>query len=157
MISLRDAKPRDIPAFYAMHADPESNRRGAFTPKKRPAFFLHWKKVLKNRLIVKKAIVADGEVAGYVVSFYRTGTGKPKRREIGYWVAREHWGEGLASWGLAELLKTHKTRPLYARVAKTNPASLAVALKCGFRKWKQGSYANEKGRTVEEHVLVLRK
>lgn len=157
MIILRDAKARDLPAFYAMHADPEANRAGAFTPRKRADFFKHWHKVLKNRLNLKKTIVADGVVVGYMVSFYRTGTGKPKRREIGYWIAREHWGQGYATEGLRLLLETHHTRPLYARVAKTNPASLAVALNCGFKKWKQATHVNEAGVTVEERVLVLKK
>ena len=157
LVALRDARPKDVPAFYRMHADPEANKAGDFTPRPRPAFFNHWKKVLKNRLCLKKAILADGKVAGYVVSFYRTGTGRPKRREIGYWIGREFWGRGLATEGLRQLLLTHKTRPLYARVARTNPASLQVALKCGFKRWKRGSYVNEAGRTVEESILVLRK
>jgi RimJ/RimL family protein N-acetyltransferase len=154
-IRLRDAKPRDIPAFYAMHADPRANRAGDFKPRKKPDFFKHWRKVLKNRLCLKKAIVHEGEVAGYIVSFFRTGV-KPKRREVGYWIAREHWGKGLASAALVELLKTHTWRPLYARVAKTNPASRRVAEKCGFKKLSEGTYKNEAGRTVEEVVLKLR-
>ena len=156
MIVLRDAEPRDVPVFYRMHADPQANRRGAFVPKKKDAFFEHWKKVLKNRLNLKKAIVCEGEVVGYVVSFYRNGTGKPKRREVGYWIGREFWGKGFASAALVELLRIHKTRPLYARVAKTNPASRRVAEKCGFRKISEGSYQNEAGKTVEEVVLKLR-
>lgn len=156
-IALRDATAKDVPIFYRMHADPEANRAGAFTPRSKPAFFKHWRKVLKNRLNLKKTLIADGEVAGYLVSFYRTGTGKPKRREIGYWIGREFWGRGLATAGLKILLQSHRIRPLYARVAKTNPASKKVALKCGFKKWKEGRYRNEAGKTVEEIVLVLRK
>ena len=155
-VTLRDATAKDVPAFYRMHADPEANKAGDFKPRSKPDFYKHWRKVLGNRLCLKKALLADGKVAGYVVSFYRTGTGKPKKREIGYWIAREHWGRGLATEGLRLLLEVHRTRPLYARVAKMNPASLKVALKCGFKKWKEGSYRNEKGNDVEEFVLILR-
>jgi RimJ/RimL family protein N-acetyltransferase len=155
-VTLRDAALKDVPAFYRMHADPEANKAGDFTPRSKPDFFKHWRKVLGNRLNLKKTVVADGKVAGYVVSFYRTGTGKPKKREIGYWIAREHWGRGLATEGLRLLLREHRLRPLYARVAKTNPASRRVALKCGFRKWKEDRYLNEAGRTVEEEILILR-
>lgn len=154
-IELRDALPRDVPAFYAMHADPEANRRGSFVPRKKADFFKHWKKVLENRLIVKKAVLHDGEVAGYVVSFFRTGTGKPKRREIGYWIAREYWGKGLATEGLRLLLANHHTRPLFARVAKKNPGSRRVAEKCGFKIVEEGSYRNEAGKDVEEFLLRL--
>ena len=155
-VAIRDASARDVPTFYRMHADPEANRAGAFKPRSKPAFFKHWKKVLKNRLNLKKAIVVDGKVAGYLVSFYRTGTGKPKRREVGYWIGRKFWGQGLATAGLKILLQGHLIRPLYARVAKTNPASLKVAQKCGFKKWKEDSYRNEAGKTVEEDILILR-
>jgi RimJ/RimL family protein N-acetyltransferase len=155
-VELREATLKDIPAFYRMHADPKANEAGAFTPRPKPAFFKHWKKVLKNRLCLKKAIVADGKVVGYVVSFYRTGTGKPKKREIGYWIGRESWGRGLATQGLMLLLEKHRLRPLYARVAKTNPASLKVALKCGFKKWKKDSYRNEAGALVREDIVILR-
>ena len=155
-IELRDAAVRDIPSFYRMHADPAANEAGDFTPRPKPDFFKHWKRVLKNRLCLKKALVADGKVAGYVVSFYRTGTGEPKKREVGYWIAREYWGRGLATEGLKRLLEVYRLRPLYARVAKTNPASLKVALKCGFKRWKKDSYRNEAGRLVEEDVLILR-
>lgn len=156
-VVIRDAALKDVPAFYRMHADPKANKAGDFTPRSKPDFYAHWRKVLGNRLNLKKTIVADGKVAGYVVSFYRTGTGQPKKREIGYWIAREYWGRGLATEGLRLLLREHKLRPLYARAAMTNPASLKVALKCGFKKWKKDSYRNEAGRTVEESVLVLRK
>ena len=150
MIEVRDARPGDVPAFYAMHADPEANRRGAFTPRKRADFFKHWAKVLKNRLILKKTVLHNGKVAGYVVSFYRG-----RRREIGYWVARRHWGKGLASEGLRLTLENHHARPLFARVAKTNPASKRVVEKCGFRVVKENVYENEAGKKVEEYVLKL--
>lgn len=156
-IEVRDAKLSDVPAFYVMHADPEANRRGAFVPRKKSDFFKHWTKVIRNRLILKKTVLHNGKVAGYVVSFYRTGTGKPKRREIGYWIAREYWGKGLASEGLRLLLEDHNTRPLYARVAKTNPASLRVAEKCGFKIVREAAYKNEAGKDVEEFILKLSK
>lgn len=154
-VALREVRPRDLPALYAMHADPEANRAGAFVPKTRAAFFKHWRKVLKNRLIVKKALLRGDRVVGYLVSFFRTGAGKPKRREVGYWIAREHWGQGLASAGLRLLLETHRYRPLFARVAETNPASRRVAEKCGFRVVKKGPYENAAGKTLDEFVLKL--
>lgn len=154
-IELRDARRGDVPAFYAMHADPEANRAGAFVPRKKAEFFRHWAKVLKNRLNLKKTLLKDGAVAGYLVSFYRTGTGKPKKREVGYWIAREHWGQGLATEGLRLLLREHRVRPLFARVAKTNPASRRVAEKCGFKVVKEDRYRNAAGKEVAEYVLKL--
>lgn len=155
LVTLRDATARDVPAFYRMHADPEANRRGSFIPRKRADFFKHWKKVLKNRLNVKQTIVYKGRVAGYVVRFVRTGTGKKPFREVGYWIARKYWGLGLASEGLRLLLKQRKERPVFARVAKKNPASLRVAQNCGFKVVAEDEYQNEAGVTVEEYLLKL--
>ena len=154
-LRLRNATPRDVPAFYRMHADPEANRRGSLIPRKKAAFFAHWKKVLKNRLNVKQTIVYKGRVAGYLVSFTRTGTGKKPLREVGYWIARKYWGLGLATEGLRQLLQERKKRPLYARVAKKNPGSLRVAQKCGFKIVKEDEYQNEAGVRVEEYLLKL--
>ncbi len=152
---LRDATPRDVPAFYRMHADPEANRRGSFIPRTRPDFYAHWKKVLKNRLNLKQTIVYKGRVAGYLVSFVRTGTGKMPFREVGYWIDRKYWGLGLASEGLRQLLVWHKKRPLFARVAKKNPGSRKVAENNGFKVIKEDEYENAAGVRVEEYLLKL--
>ena len=50
-----------------------------------------------------------------------------------------------------------KTRPLYARAAKDNIASLRVLEKCGFTiaGYARG-FANARGEEVEEVVLELR-
>ena len=154
-IELRDAKPGDLPVFYAMHNDPEAFRRVVFLPRKKDDFFKHWAKVLKNRLIVKKTVLYEGKTAGYVVSFFRTGTGKPKRREIGYWIARKYWGKGLASEGLRLLLEDHHTRPLFAHVAKTNLASRRVAEKCGFKIIGETVSQTEAGKDVYEFIFKL--
>lgn len=53
---------------------------------------------------------------------------KVSLREVGYWVARELWGGGIATAALAGLLLVETRRPLYAGVA----GSLRVLEKCGF-------------------------
>ena len=72
-------------------------------------------------------VVAGGEVAGYVLSFERDG-----RREVGYWIGRDHWGRGVATAALVAFLGEEKARPLHAGVLPANGASLRVLEKCGF-------------------------
>jgi RimJ/RimL family protein N-acetyltransferase len=94
----------------------------------RAAFDAHWARVLVDPTAVVRTILADGEVAGSVVSFLRAG-----ERQVGYWIARERWGEGIATAALAQLLEDLTERPLFARVAAHNHGSLRVLEKCGFR------------------------
>ena len=54
-------------------------------------------------------------------------------REVGYWIGKEYWGRGIATRALSESLDYLQTRPLYARVARHNVASIRVLHKCGFR------------------------
>jgi RimJ/RimL family protein N-acetyltransferase len=59
----------------------------------------------------------------------------PGRRLVGYWIGSEYWGRGIARSALEEFLRTHETqRPIYAYVAVSNPRSIRVLEKCGFRR-----------------------
>ena len=66
-------------------------------------------------------------VAGNVVSFEEDG-----QRGVGYWIGRRFRGRGVATAALSASLEIVETRPLYARVAKHNAASIRVLEKCGF-------------------------
>jgi len=48
-----------------------------------------------------KAILSGGRVVGSVGSFELEG--KP---QVTYWIGKEHWGKGIATWALAEFLHT---------------------------------------------------
>jgi RimJ/RimL family protein N-acetyltransferase len=76
---------------------------------------------------VTKAVIADGQVAGNVVSWEHSG-----RVEIGYWIGREFWDRGIATRALGAFLDEVTTRPLYAHAAAHNVASIRVLEKCGF-------------------------
>ena len=71
--------------------------------------------------------MVDGEVTGNVLSFERDG-----RREVGYWLGRDHWGRGVATAALVAFLGEEETRPLHAGVLAANGGSLRVLEKCGF-------------------------
>lgn len=150
-LTLRDAKASDIPVLYKFQSDPEANRLAGFVPRSRPDFVKHWRKILKDQSVERKMILLDGTVAGYLVCFTRI---RPDR-EVGYWIGREHWGKGVATRALKTFLKEYKSRPLFARVAKHNLASLRVVKKNGFSVIGEDKFSNAAGEKYEEFVLKL--
>src|SRR5688572_21372540 len=119
---LRDVAEDDLPIFFEHQRDPESTRMAAFASRAWEPFALHWRKnILANDDAAKKTVVVDGEVVGNVVSWTHD-----KKRLVGYWIARSHWGKGVATRALAEFLEHDATRPIYAWVAEHNAGSIRV-------------------------------
>lgn len=77
----------------------------------------------------------DGEVLGGVGLHWLEE--EVARGEVGYWLGREHRGEGYATEAVNVLLAVGFTRlglrRIEARVFPRNAASRQVALRCGFR------------------------
>ena len=151
---LRDVAESDIPTFFDHQLDSTANHMAAFTskdPTDGEAYRDHWNRLLSDETIRKQAILLDGCVVGHVASFERAG-----KREVTYWIGRKHWGKGLATKALEEYLQQEVRRPLYARVAKDNVASLRVLKKCEFSSCGEDKgFSNARGEEVEEYVLVL--
>ena len=126
-VRLRDVAEADLPILFEQQLDPEAVRMANFPSRDRAAFFAHWKRILSDDALVKKAILLDGAVAGNIGSWQT-----PTERLVGYWIGREFWGRGVATRALAEFLRVETSRPLFARVAKHNLGSIRVLEKCGF-------------------------
>jgi RimJ/RimL family protein N-acetyltransferase len=121
---LRDVVDDDLPIFFEHQLDPTANYMAAFTakdPNDRAAFDAHWQRIRADANILNKTILVDGQVAGHLASFEQFG-----EREVSYWLGREYWERGIATRGLAAFLGLVTMRPLYARAAKDNTASLRV-------------------------------
>jgi len=58
--------------------------------------------------------------------------------EIGYWVAEEYWGKGIATEALRQMTEygfaALDLRKLYAAVLAPNVVSMRVLEKCGYRR-----------------------
>jgi len=58
--------------------------------------------------------------------------------EIGYWVAEEYWGKGIATAALRQMtdygFANRQFRKLYAPVLGPNVASMSVLEKCGYQR-----------------------
>jgi RimJ/RimL family protein N-acetyltransferase len=151
-VRLRDVTEADLPVFFDHQRDPESNRMAAFPPRDRDAFFAHWAKILSDPTVtVVKTIIFNGHVAGNVVSW-----GQPSERNVGYWIGKDHWGQGIATRALSAFLHLEDVRPLYAHVAKHNIASQRVLAKCGFTISGQAKVAADApGGEGEEFIFKL--
>jgi RimJ/RimL family protein N-acetyltransferase len=128
-VALRPVSESDFPAFYEQQADPASVAMAALAARDRAAHDEHWRWALRQPTTRARTIVADGVVAGHVVSFLRDGVGDV---EVGYWIDRSLWGHGVATAALAAFLDEEPRRPLTAGVATHNPGSRRVLEKCGF-------------------------
>lgn len=153
-VQLRDVAPGDLPIFFEHQLDPQANYMAAFTakdPADRQYFDDHWQRVLADTTITIRTIVSAGQVAGYVLS--HSWFGEP---EVSYWLGKAFWSRGIATQALAAFLKIVPTRPLFARAAKDNLASLRVLQKCGFKiSGTARSYANARRQKIDEVLLTL--
>ena len=95
------------------------------------AFLAHWRRnVLGNPVNRARAIMSEGQLAGYVASWEQGGM-----RLVAYWVGREFWGRGLATAALMEfLLHVERGRPVFAHVAQSNTRSIRVLERAGFQR-----------------------
>jgi RimJ/RimL family protein N-acetyltransferase len=126
-VTLRPVEQADLPIFFEHQRDPVALVMAGMPGRELDAFNEHWARILVNDTGLIRTVVAGGEVAGYVLSFERNG-----RREVGYWIGRDHWGRGVATAALVAFLGEEKARPLHAGVLPANGGSLRVLEKCGF-------------------------
>ena len=149
--------------MYEIGNDPLANEMAGTKPRPRDVFMERWKEILADpavntRLIERITRGLDGheasrEFVGSISVFQAPGEA---RDSIGYWIARAHWGKGIASRALAMFLKEEPRRPLHATAATTNHASLRILQRNGFRLVK--TFMGEEtdrylAREVAEFVL----
>lgn len=150
-IVLRGVRSDDLPVFFEHQSDPEANRMAAFPARDRDAFMDHWKKNMADEGPILRTILCGGRVVGNIVAWDQKGLW-----QVGYWIGRAFWGQGIATAALALFLETAKARPLYAHVAKHNLGSIRVLEKCGFFKVSEGRTPEDDPHgSVEEVVMML--
>lgn len=153
-IRLREVADDDLPIFFDHQLHPAANRMAAFTPRDpsdRQAFSERWSRLRADDTVLIRTVLCEGRVAGSILKYEENG-----RQEVSYWLGREFWGRGVATRATAAFLDLLTTRPLFARVAKDNVASLRVLEKCGFRiTGEDKGFAHARGEEVEEFILKL--
>lgn len=142
-VRIRPTKPADLQRIFELQSDPESNAMAGTKPRSREVFFAAWEGNFANPAINSRVIEVgdhrdDGhssggraggvEIVGNLACFQADG-----RDCFGYWIARAHWGRGLASRAAALFLAEEHRRPLHATTLSDNARSRRVLEKCGFR------------------------
>ena len=153
-IELRDLDDDDLDAIFEMMRDRTAVEMAAFTaadPDDRDAFDAWIARERTASEVATYVVTENGGFAGTAALFSVEGD-----REVTYWIARHAWGRGVATEALRILISREAERPLFARVAAHNAASLAVLTKVGFTEVSRDiDFAPGVGREVEEIVLVL--
>jgi len=153
-VQLRDVIEEDLPVFFVQQLDSAAINMAAFTakdPTDRDAFTAHWVKIVGDKTIKKKTILFNGYIAGHISNFEQFGA-----PAVSYWIGKEYWGNGIATNALSQFLSQFDERPLYARAAKDNIASIRVLQKCGFKiSGEDKGFSDTRGEEVEEFILML--
>src|SRR5690349_24489111 len=101
-LALRDFVNDDLPIFFEYQLDQEANYMAAFIardPTNKEAFMAHWHRILADKTVIRQTILFHGQVAGSVSSYEDEG-----RPEVMYWLGKEYWGKGIATWALQQFL-----------------------------------------------------
>ncbi|MEM7168407.1 MAG: GNAT family N-acetyltransferase [Planctomycetota bacterium] len=151
-VTLRELTEKDRLVLFGFQQDPEANHMAAFTsedPTDEAAHHKWWDMIMGNGGITKRGILSDGALVGSVLTFTMDG-----QLEVTYWIAKPHWGKGIATEALRQLLQIVDQRPIYARAATDNKGSLRVLDKCGFVVCaEEQGFANARGAEIAEYVL----
>ncbi|MEV0895998.1 GNAT family N-acetyltransferase [Actinoplanes sp. NPDC049802] len=153
-VALRPIEDSDLDALFEQGRDPVAVRMAAFTsadPGDRAAFDAHMAKIRSSPDVMTRAVTLDGRLVGSIAGFVVDGD-----TEVTYWIDRAFWGQGIAGRALALLLEAIPVRPVFARVASDNTASLKVLLRAGFViTGTEVSFANARQGEIEETLLRL--
>ena len=151
--ALRPLADADLPAIFELQRDPDAVAMARVPARDRAAFDANWATIRGDDATTVR-IVDDGAggVAGWVLAFPHDG-----EPHLGYWIAREHWGRGLATRAVRAFLAEVPARPLRATVATDNVASRRVLEKCGFADLGPTTEWDERlGEDVAIHRFELR-
>ena len=152
LIALRPVADSDLGPLFDQMRDPESVRMAAFTaddPDDKAAFDTHMARVRSGPDITMRAVTCDDLLVGSIAAFVLD-----RRTEVTYWIDRAAWGCGIASRALELLLDLVPVRPLHARTASDNAASLRVLQKSGFKAiGTENSFAPGRNGHIEETIL----
>jgi RimJ/RimL family protein N-acetyltransferase len=149
---LRAVSAADLPILYAQQRDPDAVRMAAFPSRSLEAFMAHWKKIMDMQGPVLRAIEIRGEVAGNILCWEANGDWN-----IGYWIGKTYWGQGIATAALRAMAAELAQRPLTARVSANNFPSIRVLEKCGFTIAGTDKFLSPEGKTMEELIFTLKK
>lgn len=153
-VILRDVAAGDLDIFFAHQQEPAGVYVAAFTtpnPDDRQEFDDLWASLQNDPSVLIKTILYQGQVAGHILNHTWHGP-----VEVSYWLGWKFWGQGIATDALKAFLEIQTIRPIHARAADDNLASLRVLEKNGFvQTGRIHMYAN--GRKTITAAIILKK
>ncbi len=154
VVTLRTTRAEDLDALFRFGQDPAATQMAAFTPpdpSDRATFDAHWRRLIADPAIEARTVRADGQVVGSVARWFEDDVA-----EITCWIDPEHWGRHIATRAMRLFLDALSERPVRARVAADNAASIVVLEKLGFRRVGiERSFANAREAEIDEYVYRL--
>ena len=107
------------------------------------------------------AIIIDGKPVGSIGLHLQTDILR-KNAEIGYWLGEQHWGKGIITQAVPQMIdygfKNMDIVRIFARIFGTNKASQKVVEKCGFiieGKYEKTIFKNNE--FIDELIYAVRK
>lgn len=154
MITLRRTIQSDVKVLHTFELDRASNERAGTKPRDWETFRARWEQILADADgsatgVTPRVVCADGVVVGSVNIAPDQGLDS-----IGYWIAREHWGRGIATAAVAMMLREFTRRPVVATAAGHNSPSIRVLEKNGFVITAR-RMTPETARTVPRETVTL--
>lgn len=149
-VSIRQMVEADFKVLFEYQLDESSNEMAGTYARSWLNFERHWTAAISDPSINSKVILADDALVGLVGCFLAGD-----QLQVGYWITKTHWGRGIASIALSQLLKEVDRRPIYAEVACKNVASYRVLEKNGFVNVGR-SHSSETERYRECDTFVMR-
>ncbi len=156
-IELREVWDDDLPIFNEYLRDPQSQAMAASTfvdYTDTQGFNSYWSKLRNNDEATVRTITlasAPEEVVGHIaIAPGNHGL------QVSYWVAREHWGQGIATSALRAMLAEVSDRPIFANIARINEPGAAVLQRNGFnRAGNDSGFDAAKGRMIDDVIFRL--
>lgn len=161
---LRAWRESDAEALFRYASDPEVGPRAGWPPHRS----------VEESLNIIRTIFANGHTWAIVLretgepigcmGYYLKGESNiaigPDDAELGYWVARPYWNQGICTEALRAMIDycfdVKGFRTLWCDFFVDNPASGRVMVKCGFRDTGAINWCSHLYRAANRPVYVMR-
>ncbi len=162
MITIRDFNDGDTEQLLSVLNDPEVVK---YLSSKIPTPYTlqdaKWWITTGSKLGIVKAIEFNDSLVG-CISADRGEFEYQRSAEIGYWIDKSFWGQGIATQAINDFLpfifKTTDIVRLFASVFSENAVSMHLLAKCGFELeavHKKAIYKN--GKFYNDHIFSVLK
>jgi ribosomal-protein-alanine N-acetyltransferase len=161
-VMIRNLRGKDAPSLARNANNPRvaANLRDRFPQPYTVKDAREWIRRIRSASPETGFAIADGdEVVGGIGYMPQIDVARLSA-EIGYWLAEPYWGKGIATRAVRAFVKhvfaTTDLVRLYAYVFETNPASVRVLEKAGFRReGRLRKSVIKHGRIIDQDLFAL--